>query len=127
MQSFSDTFTHWMLPGGSREDANGAPMPSTQHTPSQDGLDPSLVALYDAPISNPKAFKDFSSIAGTDLGNGVQIVSQLVNQTIGYSARVLRWKWYVTSIKFSNETMPIVMILWWTSRRNAYLNLMDSW
>ncbi|KAF2823680.1 FAD-binding domain-containing protein [Ophiobolus disseminans] len=109
MQKFSDAMTNWMLPGGGREDAKGALMPSTQYTPATDRLEPSLTALYDAPINNPAAFENFSAIAGTDLGNGVQNVSQLVNQTIGYSARVLRWKWYVTSIKFDKETMPIVI------------------
>ena len=109
MQKFSDAMTNWMMPGGGSEDAKGALMPSTQYTPAQDRLDPSLIACYDAPIANPAAFANFSAIPGQDLGSGVQDVSQLVNQTIGYSQRVLRWKWYVTSIKFSKETMPIVI------------------
>jgi hypothetical protein len=109
MPKFIDAMTNWMLPGGGSEDAKGSLMPSTQYTPSEDRLAPTLVACYDAPIDHPAAFENFTAIPGTDLGNGVQSLSQLVNQTRGYSARVLRWKWYVTSIKFSKQTMPIVI------------------
>ncbi|KAF2796778.1 FAD-binding domain-containing protein [Melanomma pulvis-pyrius CBS 109.77] len=110
MSKFSEAMTSWMAPGGGHEDKKGALMPSTQYTPASDRLDPSLVAVYDAPVENPAAFKNFTDIANfTDLGTGVQNLTSLVRQTIGYQARVFRWKWYVTSIKFSNETMPIVI------------------
>jgi hypothetical protein len=91
MSKFSQAMTSWMAPGGGHEDKKGALMPSTQYTPAIDQLDPSLVAVYDAPVENPAAFKNFTEIANfTDLGSGVQNLSSIVRQTIGYQARVLR-------------------------------------
>jgi hypothetical protein len=123
---FISAMKAWIAPGGGHEDAKGSIMPSTRYTPLAGTLDAAITAVYDADIEHPKAFENFSAIAGIDLGSGLQNFSQVIdttktqfgNDTYRYvgklcihsaKANYCSWKWYSTSIKFSEETMSIIV------------------
>ncbi|KAH7405681.1 hypothetical protein DE146DRAFT_778990 [Phaeosphaeria sp. MPI-PUGE-AT-0046c] len=107
---FISAMKAWMVPGGGHEDAKGSIMPSTRYTPSAGTLDAAITAVYDADIEHPKAFENFSAIAGIDLGSGVQNFSQVVDTTkTQFGNDTFRWKWYSTAITFSEQTMSIIV------------------
>ncbi|OKL59054.1 hypothetical protein UA08_05973 [Talaromyces atroroseus] len=107
-QQYLDAFTAYISPGGGIEDPKANMMPSFSFEPLSGVVALGNIYFYNANVSNPEAFENFTTIPTMASEVGVMNFSTLTNQTAYFSELVNRWGWYDTAVLFGNESTQLI-------------------